>query len=96
MPVLDETEIDSRLAQMNDWVVKRGEITRTYKLASFPFAIEFVRRIGDLAEAAGHHPDIDIRYDKVKISLSTHDENGITDKDFALAAQIDALLQGMD
>ncbi len=96
MPVLEETEIVGRLARMSDWEVKRGEITRTYQLASFPFSIEFVRRIGDLAEAAGHHPDIDIRYDKVKISLSTHDEKGITEKDFALANEIDMLLQSMD
>ena len=96
MSVLSEAELTKRLSAMTDWSVKRGEITRTYQLASFPFAIEFVSRIGDLAEAAGHHPDIDIRYDKVKISLSTHDEKGITEKDFALAGQIDRLLESMD
>lgn len=92
MPVLSESELNERLEAMPDWNVVKGEITRTYKLASFPFAIEFVRQIGDLAEAAGHHPDIDIRYDNVKIALSTHDEKGITEKDFNLAQQIDALL----
>ncbi|MBP8253020.1 MAG: 4a-hydroxytetrahydrobiopterin dehydratase [Herpetosiphon sp.] len=92
MPVLSESELNERLEAMPDWNVVKGEITRTYKLASFPFAIEFVRQIGDLAEAAGHHPDIDIRYDNVKIALSTHDEKGITEKDFNLAKQIDALL----
>ena len=92
MPVLSESELNERLEVMPDWNVVKGEITRTYKLASFPFAIEFVRQIGDLAEAAGHHPDIDIRYDNVKIALSTHDEKGITEKDFNLAKQIDALL----
>lgn len=92
MPVLSESELNERLEAMPNWNVVKGEITRTYKLASFPFAIEFVRQIGDLAEAAGHHPDIDIRYDNVKIALSTHDEKGITEKDFNLAKQIDALL----
>lgn len=96
MAVLSESELNERLAAMDDWAVKRGQITRTYKLVSFPFAIEFVQRIAALAEAAEHHPDIDIRYDKVKISLSTHDEKGITEKDFALATHIDALLRSMD
>ena len=65
-------------------------IVKTYELPSFPEAIAFVTRIADLAEQANHHPDLDIRYRKVRVALSTHDQGGITDKDFALAAQIEA------
>ena len=65
-------------------------IVKTYELPSFPEAISFVTRIADLAEQADHHPDLDIRYRKVRVALSTHDQGGITDKDFALAAQIEA------
>ena len=65
-------------------------IVKTYELPSFPEAITFVTRIADLAEQANHHPDLDIRYRKVRVALSTHDQGGITDKDFALAAQIEA------
>ena len=67
------------------------EIERTYELASFPAAVAFVGRIADAAEAANHHPDLDIRYRKVRVALSTHSEGGITDKDFALATQVDGL-----
>ena len=65
-------------------------IVKTYELPSFPDAITFVTRIADLAEQANHHPDLDIRYRKVRVAVSTHDQGGITDKDFSLAAQIEA------
>ena len=96
MPVLTEADITKRLKALEGWKVSGGELTKTFKLASFPFAIEFVQQIGTIAEEVQHHPDMDIRFDKVKIALSTHDENGITEKDFDLAAQIEALLEGQD
>ena len=95
MPVLPEKEIETLLSTMDGWSIKKGELTKTFTLETFPFAIEFVRRIGELAEQAEHHPDIDIRFNKVKIYLSTHDEKGITSKDFLLARQIDTLLTEM-
>ena len=63
------------------------ELVRTFQLKDFVAALEFVNLIGKLAEVAGHHPDIDIRYNRVRLALVTHDEGGLTEKDFDLAAQ---------
>jgi len=91
VPPLPDDEVTVRLARLPGWARVGDEIERTYELASFPAAIAFVARIADAAEAANHHPDLDIRYRKVRVALSTHSEGGITDKDFALATQVDAL-----
>ena len=64
-------------------------IRRTYQFASFAAAIRFVEFVAQLAEDADHHPDIDIRYNRVTLTLSTHSAGGVTEKDFALARQID-------
>jgi 4a-hydroxytetrahydrobiopterin dehydratase len=90
MPALPDDEIADRLTTLDGWSRDGDEITSTYELPSFADAIEFVGRVAALAEAADHHPDIDIRYRKVRIALTTHDQGGITEKDFALAAEIDA------
>ena len=87
---LDDDRIAARLATLTGWERDGDEIVKTFELPTFPDAIAFVTRIADLAEQANHHPDLDIRYRKVRVALSTHDEGGITDKDFALAAQIEA------
>jgi 4a-hydroxytetrahydrobiopterin dehydratase len=91
---LSESDVRQHLASVPGWVVQDGELSRTFELASFPAALMFVSTVGYLAEAAGHHPDIVINYRKVKLSLVTHDAGGLTDKDFALASQINALPQG--
>ena len=70
------------------WENNGKEITRTYKFKDFAEAMAFVNKVGGLAEAADHHPDIDIRWNKVKLTLSTHSAGGLTAKDFALARQI--------
>jgi 4a-hydroxytetrahydrobiopterin dehydratase len=90
MPSLPNDSVDQRLEALPDWSRDGDEIVKTYELPSFPEAIAFVTRIADLAERADHHPDLDIRYRKVRVALSTHDQGGITDKDFALAAEIEA------
>ncbi|HEY7107578.1 MAG TPA: 4a-hydroxytetrahydrobiopterin dehydratase [Acidimicrobiia bacterium] len=90
MPALPDDEIAARLAALDTWDREGDEIVRTYEHPSFPDAIDFVTRVAALAEAANHHPDIDIRYRTVRIALTTHDQGGLTDKDFALAGQIDA------
>jgi 4a-hydroxytetrahydrobiopterin dehydratase len=64
---------------------------KTYSLRTFPEVISLVNRVADEAERANHHPDIDIRYNKVMFSLSTHDAGGITQKDLDLAAAIDRM-----
>ncbi|HJZ49688.1 MAG TPA: 4a-hydroxytetrahydrobiopterin dehydratase [Roseiflexaceae bacterium] len=89
---LSNSEIETRLEDLVDWTREGNEIRKVFKLASFPGAIAFVTQVGFLAEAAGHHPDIDIRWRKVSLALTTHDAGGLTEKDFDLAAQIDEIL----
>lgn len=89
MALLNDQEIRSRLDDLDGWTREGDVIRKTYTLDSFPEAIAFVTRIAERAEAAGHHPDIDIRYDRVACALSTHSEGGLTGKDFDMAAEID-------
>ena len=91
MTALTTAELDAALATLPEWTIEGGEIVRTYAFADFVAAIAFVDRVAPLAEGAGHHPDIDIRYNRVRIALTTHDEGGITAKDTALAAQFDGI-----
>jgi len=92
MARLSHEQIQERLSAAAGWSLNNaGEITKTFELAGFAQALLFVNAVGWLAEAAGHHPDIVIRYRRVTLTLSTHDEGGVTDKDFDLAARIDAL-----
>jgi 4a-hydroxytetrahydrobiopterin dehydratase len=85
---LTDAEISERLGALPGWELKGAEIRRTYGFADFVAALAFVERVGALAEAAGHHPDIDIRYSRVTLALTTHDAGGLTARDFELAAQI--------
>ena len=87
---LSDVQIQEELKKLTAWELKDGQITRLYKFKDFPEAVAFVNRIMPLAESADHHPDIDIRYNKVRLTLSTHSEGGLTSKDFALASQIDS------
>ena len=89
MPRLDEKQLLRRLEALDDWSREGGAIRRSVHFDSFTAAIGFVNRVAEVAEAADHHPDIDIRYRDVTLTLSTHSEGGITEKDFDLAAQID-------
>jgi 4a-hydroxytetrahydrobiopterin dehydratase len=85
---LSDAEITSRLQPLAGWRVDGGELVRTFSFADFRAALAFVNQVGELAEAAGHHPDIDIRYDRVRLALVTHDSGGLTAKDFDLAFPI--------
>jgi 4a-hydroxytetrahydrobiopterin dehydratase len=77
---------------MSGWCHARSAIiTRTYEFKDFAAAIKFVNAVALQAERAWHHPDIDIRWNRVKLALSTHDAGGLTEKDFALAATFDQL-----
>jgi 4a-hydroxytetrahydrobiopterin dehydratase len=89
---LTDAEIEARMEDLVDWTREGAEIRKLFKLASFPGAIGFVTQVAFLAEAANHHPDIDIRWRKVALALTTHDAGGLTVKDFDLAAQIDEIL----
>ena len=89
---LSEAEIAARLGDLAGWTRDGDLIRKTFTLASFAAAIAFVAHVGFLAEAAAHHPDIDVRWRKVTFALTTHDAGGLTDKDFDLAGQIDDIL----
>jgi 4a-hydroxytetrahydrobiopterin dehydratase len=90
MTLLDDSQIRERLARLPGWQRRGNEITRTFGFADFKQAMAFVTRVALIAEVANHHPDIDIRYSKVTLTLTTHDASGLTAKDFALAESIGA------
>lgn len=85
----DETQVEDALKEVPEWSEINGEIQRTYQFDDFVQSMAFVNKVADAAESAQHHPDILIRYNKVTISVSTHDAGGITVKDFDLAKQAD-------
>jgi 4a-hydroxytetrahydrobiopterin dehydratase len=87
---LNKREIEERLKSMSGWERDDDEIEKKFEFPGFAEAVAFVNRVAEAAEAADHHPNISIKYNRVKMSLSTHSEGGVTDKDFNLAAQIDA------
>jgi 4a-hydroxytetrahydrobiopterin dehydratase len=89
MPPLPDAEIEDGLASLGGWAREGDAIKRSFELRSFPEAIAFVNRVAKLAEDADHHPDIDIRWRTVHLTLSTHSEGGITAKDLTLAGEID-------
>jgi len=91
MPALSPQEVSTHLTALPGWQVVHGELTRTFKFEDFLAALRFVNRVAELAEAASHHPDIDIRYNKVTLKLVTHDEGGLTPKDFSLAPAVEGL-----
>ena len=89
MATLADDEIRAALADLPGWEHAGGEISREYRLDSFAGAITFVVRLSYAAEAADHHPDLDIRYSRVRVTLSTHSEGGVTAKDLDLARSIE-------
>ena len=90
-PVLSDIEIQRALGQLPGWSRRTNLIAKTFTLPTFTAGIAFIRRIADAAEAAQHHPDIDIRYTKITIALSTHDSGGLTQKDIDLAKAIEGM-----
>ncbi len=89
---LADDQIATRLATLPGWQREGDEIVKTFELPTFPDAITFVTRLAERAEAANHHPDIDVRWRNVRIALTTHDAGGLTDLDFDLATEIEACL----
>ncbi len=87
--VLSDAEVRNALAQLPGWAMVGGEITKTFSLPSFPEAIALVNGVAEAAEELGHHPDIDIRYTRVRFGLTTHDAGGITARDLAMAQAIE-------
>lgn len=94
VPPLKGAELVALLGQVDGWnVVQEHHITKSFKFPNFRQALEFVDRVGELAEEQGHHPDIFLAWGKVEITSWTHKINGLTESDFILAAKIDQLYQ---
>jgi 4a-hydroxytetrahydrobiopterin dehydratase len=89
---LEEKQIKEKLLAFPGWELANGSIRKTYGLKDFKTAVEFVNHVAMIAENANHHPDINIQYSKVTFILSTHSENGITEKYFSMAKQIEQLV----
>ena len=87
--LLSDIAVQRELGSLAGWSRRGDALSRTYQFRNFAQSMEFVNRVAGLAESADHHPDIDIRYSKVSLTLSTHDSGGITAKDIALAKAID-------
>jgi 4a-hydroxytetrahydrobiopterin dehydratase len=84
-----KSEVLTKIKSLDGWRLDGEEIKKKYEFRSFLDAMKFVNKVADLAEQADHHPDILINYRRVTLTLSTHDQGGITQKDFNLAEQIE-------
>ena len=90
MALLEGSEVDAKLASLAGWQREGKEIHKQFEFGDFAGAMSFVNRVAEAAEAADHHPDITINYNRVTMVLSTHSEGGVTDKDLEMAAKIEA------
>jgi 4a-hydroxytetrahydrobiopterin dehydratase len=91
MAKLSDQEIASGLDELPGWAAGDGEISKEYRLATFKDAVSFVVRLSYEAESRNHHPDLEVHYNRVKVTLSTHSEGGVTGKDLDLAGAIEGL-----
>lgn len=91
---LDDISIATKLRALPGWSRNDDTITRTFTFKGFPDAVDFITRLVAPAEEMEHHPDVDLRYNKVIVTLSTHDQGGLTDLDFRLAALVDGAVAG--
>jgi 4a-hydroxytetrahydrobiopterin dehydratase len=91
MERLDDTEIERRLGELEGWERAGEAISKQFKRDDFVGSVEFVRALTEPAEAMGHHPDIEISWDTVTVTITTHSEGGLTANDFELAGRIDEL-----
>jgi len=91
MELLSDSEIESRLADLNGWERRGDTIVKIFELSDFVGSVEFVRKLVEPAENLGHHPDLSISWNKVTVSITTHAAGGLTENDFQLALRIDAV-----
>ncbi len=91
MKKLTAPQIRALLPTVSGWRRRTNRLTRTYEFGDFVQAMQFVNAVARLAERAWHHPDITVQWNRVTLTLTTHDAGGLTEKDFALATKIDAL-----
>lgn len=88
---LSRNKVRDEVSKLGNWTLSESVISRKFVFADFVQAMRFVNRVARLAEAANHHPDITINYNRVRLALTTHDEGGLTMKDFRLAGRINKL-----
>lgn len=93
--ILTLAEIEDLLRTLPDWKLKDGKLVREWTFPNFSKAMTFVNRVATIAENANHHPDIDIRYNRVQLALISHDAGGITNRDAAMAGRISAEQSGI-
>lgn len=91
MALLSDSEIEARLDELPGWEREGKTIVRTFERGDFVGSVRFVESLVNPAEAMGHHPDLEISWSEVRVTISTHSEGGLTDADFELAAKVDAL-----
>jgi 4a-hydroxytetrahydrobiopterin dehydratase len=91
MPVFSPDDIQKNLTEVPEWHFEDGEIARSFEFGDFREAMSFVNSVALIAERAGHHPDIDIRYNKVRLALISHDQGGLTQRDMKMARALDSL-----
>jgi 4a-hydroxytetrahydrobiopterin dehydratase len=91
MATLSDAEITAGLSALPGWERDGDEIVKTFDCGTFPGAVAFVVRIGFFAEHADHHPDLDVRWKRVRVALTTHDAGGLTTKDLDLAREIEGI-----
>ena len=89
--ILSSSDIKEEMKRIPEWEHEKKEIERTFEFDDFTQAIDFVNAVAEIAEEDEHHPDIDVRYNKVRLVLSTHSKGGLTERDFDLAEKIDTL-----
>ena len=89
---LDDKEIAAKLDELDGWELDGDAISKTFKLDDFVGSVRFVDKLVEPAEDMGHHPDLSISWDEVRVSITTHSEGGLTANDFELAKRIDALV----
>jgi 4a-hydroxytetrahydrobiopterin dehydratase len=91
MALLDDQEIEKKLSALDGWERSGDAIARTFERGDFVGSVDFVKSLVEPAEGMGHHPDLEISWDKVKVTLTTHSQGGLTENDFELAKRIDEL-----
>lgn len=90
---IDSDTINVQMKKVPEWELEEKHIERTFEFDDFNAAIDFVNGVAEIAEEADHHPDIDIRWNKVRLTLSTHSKGGLTENDFELAQRVDNLFE---
>jgi 4a-hydroxytetrahydrobiopterin dehydratase len=91
MALLTDQEIEERLGSLNGWTREGDAVTKTFENGDFVGSVKFVDSLVEPAEGMNHHPDLELSWDKVKVSITNHAQGGLTENDFELARKIDAL-----